>query len=304
MLLDKDADDPWDPDRLAWPLLDVIDDVHGRARVRRPHHPPRRRRPRRRPLDPPLRRGPTTGRPVRLLRRAAPDADHRLARGPRHRRRRAATLDPDLRWQAELWRRLLGRVDATAARRPARRRRVERLRAGGADLDLPPRLSLFGHTRLPETEVALLRALGDAARRAPLAAAGLARRCGTRSRRPRAEGQVPRAADASADLVGHPLLGSLGRDSRELRRTLGDAPRPRGRGTRRPARHPARLAPARPARQRRARRRDPRAGGTGLDDSVQVHACHGAARQVDVLREVLVGLLARTTRRSSRATSW
>ncbi len=27
------------------------------------------------------------------------------------------------------------------------------------------------------------------------------------------------------------------------------------------------------------------------DDSVQVHACHGAARQVDVLREVLVGLL-------------
>ena len=27
------------------------------------------------------------------------------------------------------------------------------------------------------------------------------------------------------------------------------------------------------------------------DRSVQVHACHGAARQVDVLREVLVGLL-------------
>ena len=29
----------------------------------------------------------------------------------------------------------------------------------------------------------------------------------------------------------------------------------------------------------------------GADDSVQVHACHGSARQVDVLREVLVGLL-------------
>src|SRR5699024_8439296 len=28
------------------------------------------------------------------------------------------------------------------------------------------------------------------------------------------------------------------------------------------------------------------------DRSVQVHACHGAARQVDVLREVLLGLLA------------
>ena len=29
MLLDRDADDPWSPDRLAWPLLAVIDDVMG-----------------------------------------------------------------------------------------------------------------------------------------------------------------------------------------------------------------------------------------------------------------------------------
>ena len=69
-------------------------------------------------------------------------------------------LDPDLRWQAELWRRLLVHVGTTP---PDVRHAetVERLRSGGADLDLPPRLSLFGHTRLPVTEVALLRALGD-----------------------------------------------------------------------------------------------------------------------------------------------
>ena len=69
-------------------------------------------------------------------------------------------LDPDLRWQAELWRRLLVHVGTTP---PDVRHAetVERLRAGGDDLDLPPRLSLFGHTRLPVTEVALLRALGD-----------------------------------------------------------------------------------------------------------------------------------------------
>ena len=29
MLLDRDAEDPWSPDRLAWPLLAVIDDVMG-----------------------------------------------------------------------------------------------------------------------------------------------------------------------------------------------------------------------------------------------------------------------------------
>ena len=34
-----------------------------------------------------------------------------------------------------------------------------------------------------------------------------------------------------------------------------------------------------------------RAARTSRDESVQVHACHGGARQVDVLREVLVGLL-------------
>ena len=39
---------------------------------------------------------------------------------------------------------------------------LDRLRAGDATLDLPGRLSLFGHTRLPVTEVELLRALADA----------------------------------------------------------------------------------------------------------------------------------------------
>ncbi|WP_457208165.1 exodeoxyribonuclease V subunit gamma, partial [Nocardioides sp. P5_C9_2] len=29
MLLGRDSDDPWEPDRLAWPLLEVIDDCLG-----------------------------------------------------------------------------------------------------------------------------------------------------------------------------------------------------------------------------------------------------------------------------------
>ena len=61
-------------------------------------------------------------------------------------------LDDDLLWQAELWRRLVKRVGGLP---PDVRHTetLERLRSGGDGLDLPPRLSLFGHTRLPVTEV-------------------------------------------------------------------------------------------------------------------------------------------------------
>ena len=104
-------------------------------------------------------------------------------------------------------------------------------------------------------------------------------------------GQVPRAAD-DVGRGGRPPAAQLA--GARLARA---APHPRRLPTvarRLPpdaARHPARLAAARPARQHRARRRDPVLPQTA-DESVQVHACHGAARQVDVLREVLVGLLA------------
>ncbi len=127
-----------------------------------------------------------------------------------------AALDDDLVWQAELWRRLVARVDEPA---PDLRHAdtLARLRAGGEGLDLPSRLSLFGHTRLPVTEVELLQALGESRevhvwlpQPSPqlwddLAGVG---------------GVVPREDDGSAELVGHPLLASLGRDTRELRRTL------------------------------------------------------------------------------------
>ena len=129
-------------------------------------------------------------------------------------------LDDDLRWQAELWRRLVARMDDPA---PDVRHAstLERLRDGGLDgLDLPGRLSLFGHTRLPVTEVELLRALGEhrdvhlwLPQPSPVLWSALAPTA--------AHGPVARADDESADLVGHPLLASLGRDSRELRRTLG-----------------------------------------------------------------------------------
>ncbi len=62
------------------------------------------------------------------------------------------------------------------------------------------------------------------ARRAPLAAAGLPRAVARRSRPRRRRARCRAPPTPSADLVGHPLLASLGRDSRELRRALGDVP--------------------------------------------------------------------------------
>ena len=104
-------------------------------------------------------------------------------------------------------------------------------------------------------------------------------------------GSVPRRADDSHERVGHPLLASLGRDLRELQRGLNPVVEPA------PAtvavEHPDTLlgwlqsdlagnATTDPARRVVAEE----------DTSVQVHACHGPARQVEVLREVLLGLLA------------
>ncbi len=289
MLLDRDAEDPWSPDRLAWPLLEVIDgclDEPGFADLGRHlgHGDPTDERSARRYAVARRLAGLFSSYAVQrpqLVRdwRAGDDTDGDC--GP---------LDDDLRWQAELWRRLADRVEAPA---PDVRHAttLARLSAGDETLDLPGRLSLFGHTRIPVTEVELLRALGEhrdvhlwLPQPSPALWAALA---------PTAVvGPVARAEDDSAALVEHPLLASLGRDSRELRRTLGEVEtRQRSAGFADPttllgwlqADLRANRAPDATALAARVRAR--------TDLSVQVHACHGTARQVDVLREVLVGLL-------------
>ena len=99
---------------------------------------------------------------------------------------------------------------------------------------------------------------------------------------------VPRRDDVSHRRVRHPVLASLGRDQRELQRSLG------------PAISDTEVAGADlPGTllgllQSDLRADDVRPGGRTHDPddrSVQVHRCHGPARQVQVLREVLLGLL-------------
>ncbi len=300
MLLGKDGDDPWDPDRLAWPLLGVIDDVMGDPRVRRPHHPPRRRRPDRRPLHPPLRRGPTPGRPVLLLCRAASRAHRPVARGPRHRRRRGRPRPrPALAGGAVAPAGRPGR--RTAARRTPRRhggaapRRWRRPRPAAAAVALRP------HPAARDRGGAAARA-GRAARRPPLAAAGLARPLGrTGADRP------GRPGGAGRRRVGRrwsAIRCSAHWDATRASCAAPSAMLPacRGRGGARAARHPARLAPARPACQHHARCRDPRpAARPGTSRCRCTPATAPPVRSTCCAR--CWSACWRTTPRSSRATS-
>jgi exodeoxyribonuclease V gamma subunit len=288
-------DDPWAPDALAWPVLAVID-----ASLDEPWAAPLALH-----LGHGLSDGEAdlrVGRRFAVARRVAglfaSYAVQRLGvleawNAGRDEDGCGHPVPGDLAWQPALWRRVVAEVGGPA---PDQRHRetLARLRDDPASFDLPDRVSLFGHTRIAATEVDLLGALGDhrdvhlwlphpsAAlwdALAPLAA----------------EGPVARAADRSFEGAHHPLLVSLGRDVRELQRTLAGAAGPQS---------AAPLTDGAPtllgwlqadlaanttgvASGARATRR-----WTAADRSLQVHACHGPARQVEVLREVLLGLLA------------
>jgi len=295
LLLERDRDDVWDPDRLVWPLLEVLD-----ASLDEPWAAT---------LAAHLGHG-LVGDEGELRQSRRWSVSRRLAgifasyavqrpglvtdwREGRDTDGAGSPLDADLAWQPELWRRLLVQVGES----PPDVRHAETLRrlrdgdpAALARLDLPDRLSLFGHTRLPVTEVELLAALGeqrDVHLWLPQPSPALweaLRGLG---------GVVGREDDQSTDRVHHPLLASLGRDTRELTRVLDgvgvEAPEPAEIEQRATLlgwlQHDLRSNRAPDERVRASR--VPAAD----DRSLQVHACHGASRQVDVLREVLVGLL-------------
>ncbi|WP_445167947.1 exodeoxyribonuclease V subunit gamma [Mycolicibacterium sp. Dal123E01] len=273
--------DPWSADAMAWPLLDVIDAS----------------------LDEPWCRTLATH-----LGHFVADEEKELRRGRRYAvaRRLAglfasyarqrphlledwlagdpADLDADLRWQPHLWRAL---VDTIGLDPPHIRHAKTLARLRESPTALPDRLSLFGHTRLPSTDIELLGALAqhhDVHLWLPHPSAALW------STLADLRGTIARSTDTSHRLAGHPLLATLGRDLRELQRSL-----PASAAT------DEFLAGGPPpdtllgwlqsdiaANIARPQGRSYRRG----DRSVQVHSCHGPARQVDVLREVLLGLLA------------
>jgi exodeoxyribonuclease V gamma subunit len=273
-------DDPWSPEAMTWPLLEVIDCS----------------------LDEPWCRTLAThlghfhtGEEAELRRARRYAAARRLAGlFASYARQRpqllidwldgnAQDLEEDLRWQPELWRALVGRVEADPPHiRHAKT--VARLREGPSDL--PLRLSLFGHTRLACTDVQLLDALAthhDLHLWLPHPSDELWRAlAGT-------HGAIARREDISHRAVGHPLLATLGRDLRELQRSLPADPQT---DEYLPGRDRANTLLGWLQSDIAANAVRPQGRTLAADDrSVQIHNCHGPARQVDVLREVLLGLL-------------
>lgn len=273
--------DPWSPEAMTWPLLEVID-----AGLDEPWC---------RPLATHLGHFDTDAVEAELRCARRYSVARRLAGlFASYARQRPGLLagwldgqlgdvDADLAWQAELWRALVAAVPADP---PHLRHRdtVARLSEGPADL--PARLSLFGHTRLACTDVELLGALGahhDLHLWLPHPSDDLWQTLAG------VHGAVPRRQDTSEGAARHPLLQTLGRDLRELQRALPTAPASDEFlcGATRPDTLLGWLQADIAA---NATRPDGRRLVVG-DRSVQVHACHGPARQVDVLREVLLGLL-------------
>jgi exodeoxyribonuclease V gamma subunit len=274
-------DDPWSPDAMAWPLLQVIDRSLDEAWCRTlathlGHFAPTE-------TEAELRRGRRYSVARRLAGLFASYARQRPRLLVDWLEGNPGDLDEDLLWQPALWRALV----ATMAADPPHIRQektVARLHAGPADL--PTRLSLFGHTRLACTDVELLDALSthhDLHLWLPHPSEQLWRDLAG------VHGAISRRDDTSHRVVAHPLLATLGRDLRELQRSLPPTPQTDEylRGTTPSDTLLGWLQSDIAANAVRPQGRTL----MGDDRSVQIHNCHGPARQVDVLREVLLGLL-------------
>src|SRR4051812_39814069 len=266
-------EDPWLPERMVWPLLEVVDASLGEEWAH--------------PLA--IHLGGTRGDPNRRARRFATVRhlaelyDRYALHRPELLARWAAGEDEPAAWQAELWRRLDERigVPGPAARLDDACAALER-DAGLAAL--PERVSLFGLTRLPAGRLRVLRALA-AHRDIHLfllhPSPALWEKVAVA---PRA---VRRADDVTPALAENRLLASWGQDSRELQVVLGEHT----------SHHHAGDADASTLLRRLQRdvREDrvpvPASLASG-DRSVQIHACHGRARQVEVVRDAILHLLA------------
>ncbi len=289
------ATDPWRPERSAWPLLEVVDahlheawlyvlagHLGGAGSVAdatsggvAPAERDRRFAAVRHLAD--LFDRYAVHRPDMVLSWAAGD-DLDGAGAP---------LADDVRWQAELWRRLRARIgeDSPAERAVAG---CEALAADPTLVDLPERLFLFGLTRLPASYLDVLRALA-ANRDVHLMALHPS---------PHAWGLDDQGA------LHHPLLRAWGRDSHEMgvviRQRLADTPGAEDLHHPLPdLADPSAAAPTLLRRLQDAIRADAplpdaadRATLGPTDRSVQVHACHGRARQAEVVRDAITHLLA------------
>jgi exodeoxyribonuclease V gamma subunit len=297
--IDPDGD-AWLPERMVWPLLAVVDDALGEPWIRT--------------LAAHLGGAGLTADPVRRARRFAsvrhlaglydryalhrPDMVRAWARGE-DTDGAGRDLPADAAWQPELWRRLRARIA-----QPDQAERLEgacaRLRARPDLLGLPERLALFGLTRLPAGHLEVLRAIA-VSRDVHLfllhPSPALWDRVAEAVRgRPAI---VRRADDVTATLPANRLLASWGHDAREMQLVAGQA------GEHADNHHPVEepagsllaciqadvRADRPPAGAPLPGEQDARPLLDPADRSVQVHSCHGRARQVEVVRDAILHML-------------
>jgi exodeoxyribonuclease V gamma subunit len=294
--LEVDAD-PWALGRVVWPLLDEVDDCMNEGWMQRlAAHLGQQRGDRSRRFRSVrhlagLFDGYATHRPT-MLRDWAVGRDEDGA---------GRALDAEHAWQAQLWRRLRDRVGGPD---PVARVDIacERLADDPAAAALPARLSVFGLTGLPARQLQVLRALAlgrdvhlfllhpsDVSwQRVAAALADAATGPDT---------AVSRAGAAGLPLAANPLLASWADQARELQLVLArdgvdhddlqpvshreDTLLRRLQADVRADRAPAGAAPT----------EDRRPLLADDDASVQVHACHGRGRQVEVLRDAILHAL-------------
>jgi len=284
--------DPWLPERSVWPLLQVVESSIGESWLA--------------PLAAHLGGAGAAADASRGARRLS-SVRHIADLYDRYAVHRPAMLRAWAEggtegWQAELWRRLRQRIGEPS---PAERLNdaCARLRAEPGLVDLPPRVSLFGLTRLPASYLDVLHAL--AAERDvhlfllhPSAELWAHIASFTRALPP----IVRRAEDPTAALPKNPLLASWGQDAREMQLVLARVPDDvvvhdhRVVEERRPTLLGQIQADIRadrtPAGLPLPGAGDERALLEPDDRSLQVHACHGRARQVEVVRDAILHLLA------------
>ncbi len=262
--------DPWTPERSTWPLLRLLDDGAGGPALRDQ-------------LRAGDRRYAGAARLARLfgaygqerpamLRAWAAGSDTDDCGIP---------LPPDLIWQAELWRALRSRIGAPS---PAERlpEALARIEAEPELLDLPERFTVFGLNRLSFTRLELLAAVARA-RDVHLF---------IQHASPALWDAVAGAAGAAPGPAGLPMLASMSRDVQALQRRLATAAPGHSDTLHAHPERPRTLLGALQDALAADRIPEPPPELDPGDRSVAVHACHGRARQVEVLREVVLDRLA------------
>ncbi len=292
--------DPWRPERSVWPIIDLIDrrgedpalallQAHLRAAT---------------PLDrrgelQPVRRFAVARHLSELFERYSLHRPDMVRGWAGHGADDVPVTDETYAWQAHLWRILRAEIGSPS---PAERvvDAARRLIDEPGVSDLPERLSIFGLTRLPASYLEVLTALA-CHRDVHLWLLHPSRVLWEKvdGERKRATRGLRRVDDPTARVAAHPLLRSWGRDSREMQLVLASYGAAGGNHREVPDGEGSLLT-----RIQTAIRLDapppgpPCAGAPDLrvevdpdDRSIQIHACHGKGRQVEVMRDALLHLL-------------